>query len=126
MPELSPLAHSRSWIEAALERSGTHSFEDIEAGVTSGLFQLWPAPEGCLVTELVQYPQKKVINVFLGGGKLEQLEVMHRDVIAWAKAQGCTGAEINGRAGWVRTFQKHGWKEKSRTLTLEYDEWAAS
>ena len=92
------LGRCRPWIEAALAYNGGEcAFEDVVAGIEAGKMQLWPAPKGCLVTEIVEFPQKKVISVFLGGGDLDQLADMHRDVIAWAKAQGCTGARIIGR-----------------------------
>ena len=112
----------RPWIEAALEYSGgTHEFEDIVEGIQSGRMQFWPAPRGCLVTELVAFPKKKTINVFLGGGELEQLRDMHADVIAWAKTQGCSAATISGRAGWARAFKSMGWIPLHTTLMKEFD-----
>ena len=120
MQALSPLQRCKPWIEAALARNGGEcDFGDVEAGVASGKMQLWPAEKGCLVTELVEFPQKKLISVFLGGGDLEQLADMHKDVIAWAKTQGCSGARIIGRRGWVRAFEKYGWTEKATVLAKE-------
>ena len=84
--------------------------------------QFWPAERGCLVTEIVMFPKKKVINVFLGGGELDQLADMHADVIAWAKTQGCTGATIVGRKGWERAFKQYGWTPVHVTLAKEFDE----
>lgn len=105
------LARCRSWIEAALEYSGdTHSFDDVAEALASGKMQLWPAPKGCIVTEIVVYPRKKVLNVFLGAGELDQLMDMHKDVIAWSKAQGCVAVTITGRHGWKKPLTKHGWK----------------
>ena len=79
----------KKWIEAALEYSGgTHAFEDVADGINKGVMQLWPTPRGCIVTEIVVYPKKKVLNVFLGGGELDQILDMHNDVIQWAKVQG--------------------------------------
>lgn len=119
--ERSELQRCKPWIVAALERgNGTHSFEDVAQGVEKGSMQLWPAPKGCLVTEIVVFPQKTVLNIFLGGGDLEQLADMHRDVIAWGKAQGCTGAMITGRQGWVRAFRKYGWEHRAAVLTKEF------
>jgi hypothetical protein len=105
------LARCRAWIEAALEYSGgTHNFDDVAEGLASGKMQLWPAPKGCIVTEIVVYPRKKVLNVFLGAGELDQLMDMHKDVIAWSKAQGCVAVTITGRHGWKKPLTKHGWK----------------
>jgi hypothetical protein len=109
--QIDELARCRPWIEAALEYSGgTHNFEDVVSGLAEGKMQLWPAPKGCIVTEIVVYPRKKVLNVFLGGGELDQLMDMHKDVIAWSKAQGCVAVTITGRHGWKKPLTKHGWK----------------
>ena len=109
--QIDELARCRPWIEAALEYSGgTHNFDDVVSGLAEGKMQLWPAPKGCIVTEIVVYPRKKVLNVFLGGGELDQLMDMHKDVIAWSKAQGCVAVTITGRHGWKKPLTKHGWK----------------
>jgi len=113
----------RPWIEAALEHGhGGHTFDDVASMILTGRLQLWPAERGCLVTEIVVYPRCKVLNVFLGGGEIDQLADMHGDVIAWAKAQGCTMATIQGRKGWERAFAKYGWKHAHTVLTKEFDE----
>jgi len=112
----------RSWIEAALARGiGGHTFDDIAQMIRDGRVQLWPAPNGCLVTEIVTYPRCKVLNVFLGGGEIGQLADMHEAVIAWGKAMGCTKATIQGRKGWSRAFAKHGWKDQHAVLVKEFD-----
>lgn len=101
----------RPWIEAALERSGgTHTFEDVKTAIEQGLMQLWPTPGGCIVTEIIDYPRKRVLNVFLGSGELEQILDMHASVEAWARAQGCVSLVMSGRWGWKRVLPKHGWK----------------
>lgn len=124
---MNELDRCRKWIEDALEYSaGTHTFDDIQAEVIAGSMQLWPAPKGCLVTQILEFPRRRLLHVFLGGGNLEQLADMHKDVIVWAKAQGCDGATISGRAGWERAFKSIGWTPLNRTLLLDFDTWAAS
>jgi len=117
----SELARCKDWIEAALDKGeGTHDFWDIVDGVYSGHMQLWPCAKGCLVTEIVVFPKRKILNVFLGGGDLDELAGMHEEIIEWAKSKGCDGASINGRPGWVRAFKKYGWKEIQRTVGLDF------
>ena len=109
--QVNELERCRPWIEAALEYSGgTHNFEDVVDGIVDGNMQLWPSPRGCIVTEIVVYPRKKVLNVFLGGGELDQLLDMHNDVTAWAKSYGCDTLMITGRFGWKKPLKAHGWK----------------
>jgi hypothetical protein len=41
---MTEMERCRPWIEDALEYSGgTHVFDDVVSGVTSGRMQLWPA-----------------------------------------------------------------------------------
>jgi hypothetical protein len=115
------LERCRPWIEAALVYSGgTHTFDDVADMIKTGRLQLWPAPKGCLVTEILVYPRKTVLNVFLGGGDLDQLADMHGDMYLWAKAQGCTAAMIQGRKGWERVLRSYGWKARHILLTKEF------
>ena len=68
------LLRCKEWIQSALDKGGdTHSFIDVVEGVLSGHMQLWSGEKGCAVTEIVCYPNKKVLHVFLAGGKLEQI-----------------------------------------------------
>lgn len=106
------LSRCREWIEAALEYGGgTHEFSDVVESIYKGHMQLWPAEESCLVTELVNYPRKKVLHIFLGGGKLDEILGMHADVIQWAKAQGCDSLTMSGRKGWTKALKSHEWKD---------------
>jgi len=68
------LERCRGWIESALAYSGgTHDFFDIVRGVMSGYMQLWTGENGCAVTEITVYPKRKILHVFLAGGKMEQV-----------------------------------------------------
>ena len=116
------LIRCRPWIEAALEYSGgTHEFEDIVIGIYEQRMQLWPAENSCLVTELVNYPRKRVLHVFLGGGNLEEIMGMHSDVIKWAKLQGCSGMTMTGRLGWKKPLAEHGWKTVHQSYAKEFE-----
>ena len=118
----SELDRCKPWIEAALEYSGgTHDFGDIVTGLERGVLQLWPTPKGCIVTEIVVYPKKRVLNVFLGGGELEQIMDMHGDVIEWAKAQGCSALTMSGRLGWKKPLEARGWKHQHASYAKEFD-----
>ena len=107
-------------IEAALEYSGgTHDIIDIYEGLYKGTMQLWPAKDSCLVTEIIKYPKKKVLNIFLGGGDLTEILSMHDDVISWAKQQGCTALNMTGRFGWKKPLAKHGWQPMHTSYVKE-------
>jgi len=110
----------RPHIEAALEYSGgTHDIIDIYEGIYKGTMQLWPAEKSCLVTEIIAYPKKKVLNIFLGGGDLTEILDMHDDVINWAKAQGCEALNMTGRFGWKKPLAAHGWEPMHSSYVKE-------
>lgn len=115
------LDRCRAYLEPALRRNGgTHEWGDIVQGISEGRLQLWPAPEGALVTELVAYPRKKICNVFLGGGKLRQLLDMIPSVEAWARAQECHGLTVQGRFGWERVLARFGARPQCIHLIKEF------
>lgn len=112
----------RPWIDDALEYSGgTHTFEDVYDRILDGKLQLWPAERGCAVTEIVVYPKKKVLHVFLAGGEMDQIIDMIDSAVAWSKTQGCTSMTISGRHGWKRVLEKHGYKTVMTVLEKEFD-----
>lgn len=114
------LERCRPWIEAALDRSGgTHLFEDVVDSIMSGHMQFWPAEDSCAVTEIIVYPRKKVLHVFLAGGKLETIVSMNESAVEWAKSIGCQGMSIAGRKGWIKVLKSKGWKEQFTNLSLE-------
>lgn len=114
------LNRCKPWIKAALEYSGgTHLFEDIVDSVKLGYMQLWAAPRGCAVTEIITFPRKKVLHVFLAGGELDQVLDMVDSAKHWGKMQGCSSMTLAGRKGWVKALAPWGFTEKFTTVGAE-------
>lgn len=108
------------WIADALSYSGgTHEPTDVIEGILKGTMQLWPGPEACAVTEIVVYPNRKVLHVFLAAGNMEGIVDMQKSAEEWGKMQGCTAMTIAGRKGWARVLKDHGYEEKYVTLAKE-------
>jgi hypothetical protein len=100
---------NRAHIEAALDAGGnTHTFDDVRDMILQGRCQLWHGPNGCAVTEIVVYPRKKALHVFLAGGEMAQIIDMMASAEAWGKAQGCDHMTISGRLGWKKVLADHG------------------
>lgn len=110
----------RDWINDALAYSGgTHTFDDVLAGIRSGRMQLWPAERGCAVTEIVIYPQKKVLHVFLAAGELDQILDMQKSAAEWGRRQGCATMTLAGRLGWSKVMKSQGWDAKMVVMEKE-------
>jgi hypothetical protein len=108
------LMRCRGWIEGALRYSGlseSHTFQDICRGVLNGDLHLWQGKDGCAVTEFTVYPTKKVMHVFLAGGKMQQILDFEESAAIWGKACGCTEMTLAGRKGWTKILGDRGWTE---------------
>ena len=119
----SDLERCRPWIEAALVYTGgTHAWEDVVNSIGTGQMQLWAADRGCIVTEIVIYPRKKVLNIFLAGGDLDQILDMDNDVKRWAEHHGCTAATMMGRMGWKKPLAALDWKLQHGCFLKEFND----
>jgi hypothetical protein len=115
------LERLRHHVEAALEYSGgTHGIEDIAEGLKKGRFQLWPANDSVVVTEIIVYPRLKNLHFFLAGGDLDELRLMRPLIESWGKSMGCTRVSLAGRQGWAKTFLRdEGYKPKWFVLSKD-------
>ena len=88
------------------------TLEDIEDGIENGQFQLWPASESIMITEVVTYPQKRIMNLLFCGGDVEELLEMLPEFERFATYFGCSRLYGGGRKGWQRFLKKHGFVEE--------------
>ena len=90
-----------AWLEAALYYSnGTHTIDDVLETVQRGDAQFWHYPDAAVVTEIMDYPQKRVLRYWLAGGNLKTLLKVEPSIRHWSQLWGCVGIEIIGRKGW--------------------------
>ena len=101
----------RKQIDAALKHSGgTHLFEDVVEAVSSGNMQMWANGETVAITEVLVYPRKKVLHVFIGSGTRKGLFEMLDSAWEWGQSIGCTAMTLAGRKGWLKLMGKHGFR----------------
>lgn len=85
--------------------AGTHNEDDVIAGICTGQFRLWRNGSSGVVTDITMYPRLKCFNIFLMGGKLEEITPMFPKIEAYAKEQGCQRiTALAARKGWERYF----------------------
>ena len=95
----------RPLLEPALSYGGnTHNYIDIVNGVLVARYHLWPTENSALVTEFHKYPNRSYLHIFLAGGDLEEIKGNHDQVVAFAKAAGCSGLTLTGRPGWIKAL----------------------
>ena len=95
-----------AWLEAALYYSnGTHTIDDVLETVQRGDAQFWHYPDAAVVTEIMDYPQKRVLRYWLAVGNLKSLLNVEPSIRHWSQLWGCVGIEIIGRKGWHRVLK---------------------
>ena len=106
------------YIEDALEYAQfSHTLEDVLRVVLAGDAQFWPESKAALVTEIIDYPQRRTLRFWLAGGDLETLRDLEVAAIEWSKTWGCSASEIVGRRGWVRALNGY---EEAATVGVKY------
>ena len=90
----------------AIERTnGTHTEDDVLAGLIKGELKLWRGERSAVVTEFVLYPRLKALGFFLIGGDLEELlNDLEPKICAYALKNGCSRVQGGGRKGWERVL----------------------
>ena len=93
-----------------------YTTDDILKGLIFDKFQLFISwenkVESAVVTEVAQYPQKKVCRYFLAGGSNlnNWLEPIQTEIEKFAKFNNCHAVEVAGRKGWARKLK--GYEQK--------------
>lgn len=84
---------------------GTHNENDILSALLAGRMLLWVQGDSGLVTEIVEFPRVRCLNVVLGGGNLKDLMDMSILVTRYARRAGCARVTVlAARPGWERLF----------------------
>ena len=110
-PTVQDLARYEAGLRAALSHDdGTYGFGDVVAGILGGTMQLWTKGDSAIVTQVLLFPQRKTLRIFLACGDQATLRTMEAPIERWAVSVGCRDAMIVGRKGWARSYLKEaGW-----------------
>jgi hypothetical protein len=94
------------WLEAALERgTGTHTIEDVFAGVSSGEMQLLYNDTAAMITTIHYLPRATNVHIFLTGGDMAGAKsLLHSLEEASKKIEGKVNISLQGRPGWLKSF----------------------
>lgn len=97
--------------------NGKYHANDFYPDLLSRKMQLWiNKPTAAAITEIRNYPHKKVCCVIVAGGKdLDQFQKDLEVIAAWGKEQGCATMRVEGRPGWQRVLKNY----QLSTVSLE-------
>ena len=96
-------------VEALARAGGTHTIHDVLDQCQEGKARMWHREGAVIVTEVYEYPQTKVIHFWLAGGELKSVIALSREVLDWARANGCKRATLAGRKGWTKALASEAW-----------------
>ena len=111
----------KQWIEDALEYAdGTFNIIDVVDGIARGDMQFWPDKTAASVSQIIDYPRKKVLHIFLLGGDMDGAKDIERKLVAWGKYQRSRAITLTGRLGWSKSFLKDiGYQSSSISMSKE-------
>lgn len=107
----------RPLIARALEYNPRFTPEDIRERLIDGQAQLFVTPDTVCVTEIVNYPRAKVLNIFLVAGRMPVPYLAA--VEAWARSMGCAEIEETGRPGWEKALGTLGYQRRAVTMVKQ-------
>ena len=103
----------------SIERThGTHDEDTVVAMLMVGKAKLWVFEHSACITEVIEYPLLKALNLWLIGGKLEEVLAHEPVMAAFGAGIGCRRLTAGGRDGWD-AVKPSGW---NKTAVLFYKE----
>jgi hypothetical protein len=106
-------------LQKALDLGGnTHDMGDVAQAIECGEAKLWATEKALILTEVDEYPQRRVANVWLASGDLTEILQMAPAIYDWAREQGCDTITLLGRKGWAKALVADGWS-KSKMVLME-------
>lgn len=98
-------------IEKALKHSGGGwTFDDVVEAISILRYIFWVNQTSFAITETIDYPQYRILHVFLSGGVLEDIFDLEEQVAVYGRAIGCKKMTILGREGFTRLLPPR-WKQ---------------
>jgi hypothetical protein len=98
-------------LQRALDVGGpTHRLSDVIEALKDGKAKLWEQDDGCIITEIHDFPLLKAAHYWTISGTLRDCLALDERICDWARGEGCTIATACGRRGWERVSAPYGWR----------------
>lgn len=102
-------------VEQCLKYQEEYDILDVEEGIATGKLMLWPYPNqqsAVIITELVDFPQYRGMNLLFLAGDMSRCEELLEAVTTFARIAECKKLFGGGRPGWKRYATRHGFKNE--------------
>ena len=108
-------------MERVLEAAGgIHTLDDIGEALQKGTMFSHVVGETWILTEIIEYPRKKVANITYVIGNLSDALTAEAVVEEWANNAGVDFITATGRSGWWG-FRSPGWRMMGTLYSKELD-----
>lgn len=106
-------------MKKALHLAGdTHTVADVVDAISAGRMQAFWGLNAGVITQIVEHPRKKELNVFLAFGDLSGVMRLQPEIAEFGRKHGCSFMVMSGRLGWQRVLPEHGWSQVGVTYAL--------
>lgn len=92
------------------EMGGTHTLEDVQGLIETGVFQSFVEKDTWVVTTMIAFPQATVMDIFLVVGDQEDFDPLEKQIEAFARDQGVTFMRVYARKGFEYLIDRRSWK----------------
>lgn len=103
----------------ALEQDGgTYCIDDVFRDLEVGAMQAFSKNQTIVITQIVQAPRKRWLNIFVVAGSSKDAMSLQDEVMQFAADKGCEFMAMTGRKGWSKILPKFGWSEQSVSYAI--------
>ena len=104
----------------ALERMGAvYTVSDILAAIAEGRMQSFTDGDSWAITQVVDYPRARMLDVLVALGDLEACRRLHDRILQYARDNDISLVQAYGRRGWLKDAVAHGWKVRATSYLYQ-------
>lgn len=96
-----------------------YTVQDILDEIRIGKLQSFAVGDSWAVTQVVDFPRRRMLEVFLVVGHLRDIDALSHKVEEFAVESGATVIRCFGRDGFEKVASKHGWTSGQRIYYKE-------
>jgi hypothetical protein len=109
-------------LESGVQKGGkTHSIRDIVEALKAGQMQAFLNDGAIAITQVVDFPQKRVLEVLWCAGVLDEVMNLKPKLVEFAKEQNCKMGRAYVRPGLVVPMEQAGWRKAQTVMFFDLE-----
>lgn len=111
----------RRFEEGLRRGGGLYTPQDIIDACRDGEMQMWTHEDSFAVTQIVNFPRKRILNVVLVVGHMKDLDSIWPNVLQFAQDVAVDFVRAVGRPGWINVIPRWGFHPISSVWVREIE-----